>query len=103
MSGDPALFEAVAAAGSGPGAGGRPLLYSRVMSLCRLVGEERFFRAAFSRVRAPAGPEAGPCSGAAGDTWVLELDVEEVLRDAFGATSPAPAPRAAGAVPRADA
>lgn len=101
MSSDPMLSEASAgalrehrtpAAESCPCPGEVPLLYARVVSLCRLVGEERFFRAAFSRVRAE---RAGDCEirmsrpDAAGyETWVLELDVEEVLRDALGGDTP---------------
>ncbi|WP_380706358.1 hypothetical protein [Sphaerisporangium corydalis] len=116
-----------------------------VMSLCRLVGEERFFRAVFSRPRQPhphpvvpapenrqacpapddraptsgsypvpddrmfrsgaqVGPavqavcahlrgepekgRSGPCAG--NETWVLELDFDEVLRDALAGGGPGP-------------
>ncbi|MET8155708.1 hypothetical protein ABZT47_05000 [Sphaerisporangium sp. NPDC005289] len=68
-----------------------PPLYARVVTLCRLLGEERFFRAAFG--------EAGvhPREAAVGErTRVLELDVEEVLRAALGTrtlSAPGPEPR----------
>ncbi|MFC4530521.1 hypothetical protein [Sphaerisporangium dianthi] len=61
-----------------------PLLYVRVLGLCRLLGEERFFRAAFG--------DAGvhPREAAVNErTRVLELDVEEVLRAALGPGAPA--------------
>ncbi|MEU8272361.1 hypothetical protein AB0B89_35070 [Sphaerisporangium sp. NPDC049002] len=82
--------------GSGPGSGSEPgepqLLYARVIGLCRVVGEERFFSAAFSRVRDErAGVPARrrhPCGSQ--DAWVLELDVDEVLRDALGGDAPRP-------------
>ncbi|MET8142502.1 hypothetical protein ABZU32_19530 [Sphaerisporangium sp. NPDC005288] len=73
-----------------------PPLYSRVVTLCRLLGEERFFRAAFG--------EAGvhPREAAVGErTRVLELDVEEVLRAALGTrTLSAPGPRDPDPEPR---
>ncbi|GII77328.1 hypothetical protein Sru01_23100 [Sphaerisporangium rufum] len=61
-----------------------PSPYVRLMGVSRFAGEEEFFRAAFARVRTGAGP------GATGDeiTRVLELDFDEVLRDAVGAAPP---------------
>lgn len=104
MSGDPMVSQALAAAlaehgmsRSESGADGTPPDITMAW-LCRLVGEERFFRAAFSRVRAGRKPgnarepgdtgrvpsDAGGCDGGAGPgTWVLELDFEEVLLDAL--------------------
>ncbi|GGL12552.1 hypothetical protein Sme01_69270 [Sphaerisporangium melleum] len=67
--------------------GGPPPLYVRVVNLCRLLGEERFFRAAFD--------DAGvhPREAAAGErTRVLEIDVEEVVRAALGAHGAEAAP-----------
>ncbi|GAA3805266.1 hypothetical protein GCM10022226_26530 [Sphaerisporangium flaviroseum] len=104
MSGDPMLSRAVAGAlgehrppeahpapAFQPGSGGTPLLYARVVTLCRLLGYERFFRAAFSRARAArtGGPAGTPGPGAGQESWVVKLDVEEVLRDALGVREPA--------------
>ncbi|MEU9886015.1 hypothetical protein AB0M95_20590 [Sphaerisporangium sp. NPDC051017] len=111
MSSDPMLSEAVAralggglaTAGCRPGHGEAPLVYTRVIGLCRLVGEERVFRAAFSRSRPPVdeacatvnGGHAGRDEGGArrreGDercVWVVELDVDEVIRDALDDDAP---------------
>ncbi|RCG33194.1 hypothetical protein DQ384_01795 [Sphaerisporangium album] len=109
-----------AQAGCRPGHGEAPLVYTRVIGLCRLVGEERVFRAAFSRSRSPvddaaggtvSGTASGTVSGTAGGTvnggpppgdgdaggccegdercvWVLELDVDEVIRDALDDDAP---------------
>ncbi len=57
---------------------GEPLIpYVRLMSVSRFADEERFFRAAFARVRAelPEGTEAEH------EARVFELDFDEVLRD----------------------
>jgi hypothetical protein len=73
-----------------------PHLYSRVIEICRLVGEERFFRAVFSRARADQAGGTGPegvrlsRTDAPYETWVLELDVDEVLHDALGGDVPGP-------------
>jgi hypothetical protein len=103
MSGDPMLSRSVAGAlgehrppeahpapGLHPGSGGTPPLYARVVTLCRLLGQERFFRAAFSRARAARTgiPAGSPGPGAGQESWVVELDVEEVLRDALGVREP---------------
>ncbi|MFC6080539.1 CehA/McbA family metallohydrolase [Sphaerisporangium aureirubrum] len=64
---------------------GEPLIpYVRLMSLSRFVSEEAFFRAAFARVRAQE-PDA---SAAEHGTRVLDLDFDEVLRDAVGGDPP---------------
>ncbi|WP_248959035.1 hypothetical protein [Sphaerisporangium perillae] len=97
MSGEPMLSKAEAkaetrtlgeqcppAAQDGLGPGEPPLLYARVLSLCRLLGEERFFRAAFGH--AGVRPRE---AAADGTTRVLELDVDEVLRAALGQTEAA--------------
>ncbi|WP_214416264.1 hypothetical protein [Sphaerisporangium fuscum] len=98
MSGDPMPSNAVAGAlgeHRQPSAGHRfaaadhPRLYTRVIQLCRLVGEERFFSAAFSPVRPEH--ECGAPGAGGGETWVVELDFEEVLNTALSADVPGPA------------
>ncbi|GAA1260583.1 hypothetical protein GCM10009677_09910 [Sphaerisporangium rubeum] len=64
---------------------GEPLVpYVRLMSLSRFVSGEEFFRAAFARVRArlPGVPPAEH------GTRMLDLDFDEVLRDALGGDIP---------------
>ncbi len=88
----PAEHDPVPGAGPGSGSGEAPLLYAKVIGLCRLVGEERFFGAAFSQVRAEraGAPARRPHAYGGLDAWVLELDVDEVLRDALGGDAPGP-------------
>ncbi len=112
MSDDPMLPEVVAWAvrpgrtspvEHGGSRGEHPMLYLRWIDLCGVVGEETFFRAASSRVRADQPGAADPRRPAAASgpdpegeygTQVVELDFDEVLRDALeGKNPPGPTSR----------
>ncbi|MEO3807489.1 CehA/McbA family metallohydrolase [Sphaerisporangium sp. B11E5] len=93
MGEDPMLPEPVAQALGGYRAslaehgmswGEPPIPYVRLMSLSRFVTEEAFFRAAFTRVRSEL-PDVPPAEHG---TRVLDLDFDEVLRDALGGDPP---------------
>ncbi|GII63713.1 hypothetical protein Skr01_37980 [Sphaerisporangium krabiense] len=66
--------------------------YARAVGLCGTVGEERFFRAAFSRARRWEHGEIAVGCGEGGEqrARVLEVDADEVLRDALGEEPPLP-------------
>ncbi|GII84868.1 hypothetical protein Ssi03_28580 [Sphaerisporangium siamense] len=74
--------------------------YARLIGLCGTAGEERFFRAAFSRARPWEHGEIAVGCGEGGEqrARVLEVDADEVLRDALGEEPEPPRP-SGGPVP----